>query len=286
MDLCDYYQVRALLEQTGFHFSRSKSQNFLSAAWVPEEMVRRADLSREDGVVEIGPGVGCLTEKLAEKAGKVLAYEVDLSLRPVLTVTLAGLDNVEVFFADVMSRELAQDVQRELLGLHPLVCANLPYHITTPVLTKLYRSRCFEKMILMVQKEVAQRLCARAGDREYGSLSLLTQWYARSAGILFTVPPECFIPRPKVSSAVVRLEMRDSPPSSVEEENFFAVVRAAFNQRRKTLSNALSGLRGKQRACEALQACGLDPEIRGENLTLEQFAQVADTLFKGEKDGT
>ena len=279
MDLCDYGQMRGLLEQAGFRFSKAKGQNFLTARWVPERIADEAGLGPEDGVVEIGPGVGCLTEQLARRAGAVLAYEVDTALRPVLERTLAGLENVQVLFGDVMGRNLADDAARMLPGLRWSVCANLPYSITTPVLTKLYQARCFASIMVMVQREVALRLCAGPGQKDYGAFSLLTRWYA-SPELLFTVGPECFVPRPKVHSAVVRLTMRPEPPAKVDETAFFRVVRAAFNQRRKTLANALDGLCGRERAAAAIAACGLDGNVRGEALGLEEFAALTNAIGK------
>ena len=278
MDLCDYNEMRALLADAGFRFSKSKGQNFLTARWVPERIADEADLGPGDGVVEIGPGVGCLTEQLAARAGRVLAYEVDEALKPVLARTLRGLENVEVLFADVMDRDLAADAEEMLPGLRHTVCANLPYSITTPVLTKLYQARCFDAIIVMVQKEVARRMCAEAGDSDYGAFTLLTQWYAEPS-LLFTVGPECFVPRPKVHSAVVRLTMRKAPPADVDEAAFFKVVRAAFNMRRKTLANALDGLCGRERAAAAIAACGFDGNIRGEALTLAQFAALTNEIY-------
>ena len=279
MDLCDYNRMRALLEEVGFRFSKAKGQNFLTAAWVPARIADEAGLGPGDGVVEIGLGVGCLTEQLAARARKVLAYEVDRALEPVLARTLAGLENVEVLFADVMDRDLAADAAEILPDLRWSVCANLPYSITTPVLTKLYQARCFETILVMVQKEVALRLCAHAGQADYGAFTLLTQWYAQPE-LLFEVGPECFVPRPKVRSAVVRLTMRHTPPAAVDEAAFFRVVRAAFNMRRKTLTNALDGVYGKERAAAAIAACGLDEKVRGEALSLEQFAALTNALEK------
>ena len=278
MDLCDYGQMRALLEDAGFRFSKAKGQNFLTAAWVPERIADEAGLGPGHGVAEIGPGVGCLTAQLARRAEQVLAYEVDETLRPVLARTLAGLDNIEVLFADVMRRDPAADAAQLLPGLRWSVCANLPYSITTPVLTKLYQARCFESILVMVQKEVARRMCAGAGEADYGAFSLLTQWYARPE-LLFEVGPECFVPRPKVHSAVVRLAMRRTPPEDVDEAAFFRVVRASFNQRRKTLVNALDGVCGKERARQALAACGLEEHTRGESLSLAAFAALTRAIY-------
>ena len=277
MDLCNYGLMKALLAETGFHFSKAKGQNFLTARWVPERIADESGLGPGDAAVEIGPGVGCLTEQLARRAERVLAYEVDQALRPVLARTLAGLENVEVLFADMMDRDLAADCEAMLPGLRRHVCANLPYSITTPVLTKLYRSRCFDTVTVMVQKEVARRMCAGAGQSDYGAFSLLTQWYAEPE-ILFEVGPECFMPRPKVRSAVVRLDMRASAPAAVDEAAFFRVVRAAFNMRRKTLANALDGLYGRERAGGAIALCGFDSHIRGESLSLADFAALTNAL--------
>ena len=279
MNLCDYNEMRPLLERAGFRFSKGKGQNFLTAAWVPERIADEAGLGPGSGVVEIGPGVGCLTERLAARAGRVLCYEVDRALEPVLAATVGDLSNVQIVFADVMDRDLAADAREMLPGLAWSVCANLPYSITTPVLTKLYQARCFESIMVMVQQEVAQRMCVGAGDKDYGAFSLLTEWYAQ-AETVFSVGPECFVPRPKVRSAVVRLKMRAAPPAEVDEAAFFRVVRSAFNQRRKTLPNALEGLCGKERAMEALKVCGFSQTARGETLSLADFAALTNELAK------
>jgi 16S rRNA (adenine1518-N6/adenine1519-N6)-dimethyltransferase len=273
MDLCDYRQMQQLLAAQGFHFSKAKGQNFLTASWVPQRIAEESGLDKQTGVVEIGPGVGCLTEQLALRAGKVVSFEVDELLRPVLAQTLAGHDNVEVVFGDVMRRDLAQEVSQSLAGLRPVLCANLPYNITTPVLTQIYEARCFETVTVMVQKEVAQRMCAAPGQKDYGAFTLLTQWYAQPE-LLFEVGPDCFVPQPKVTSAVVHMTMRTQPPVAVEEKALFRLVRAAFNQRRKTLVNALDGVCGKERARQALEACGFPPTVRGEALSLADFAAL------------
>jgi 16S rRNA (adenine1518-N6/adenine1519-N6)-dimethyltransferase len=273
MDLCDYKQMQQLLAAQGFHFSKAKGQNFLTASWVPQRIAEESGLDKQTGVVEIGPGVGCLTEQLALRAGKVVSFEVDELLRPVLAQTLAGHDNVEVVFGDVMRRDLAQEVSQSLAGLRPVLCANLPYNITTPVLTQIYEARCFETVTVMVQKEVAQRMCALPGQKDYGAFTLLTQWYAQPE-LLFEVSPDCFVPQPKVTSAVVHMTMRTQPPVAVEEKALFRLVRAAFNQRRKTLVNALDGVCGKERARQALEACGFSQTVRGEALSLADFAAL------------
>ena len=278
MDLCSYREIQELLSETeGFRFSKAKGQNFLTARWVPERIAEESGLDRETGVIEIGPGVGCLTEQLALRAGRVIAFEVDELLRPVLARTLAPYDNVEVVFGDVTRRDLRREAEEKLAGLRPVLCANLPYSITTPVLTQIYEARCFETVTVMVQKEVADRMCARAGGKEYGAFTLLTQWYGEPE-LLFTVGPECFMPRPKVTSAVIRIAMRKAPPVDTDEKALFRVIRAAFNQRRKTLVNALDGVCGREKAREALAACGFPDTIRGEALSLADFAALANAV--------
>jgi 16S rRNA (adenine1518-N6/adenine1519-N6)-dimethyltransferase len=282
MDLTNYKEVTALLERHGFRFSKSLGQNFLTAAWVPRRIAEEALIAPGDGVLEVGPGVGCLTVELAEKAERVLALELDERLRGVLSETLSERPNVSVVFADAVKADL-RSLCGEYFGGRPVrVCANLPYNVTSPLLTAFLKAGCFESVTVMVQKEVAARLCARPGTAEYGAFTLLVQWYAE-AEKLFDVPPDCFMPRPKVTSTVIRLCRRPSPPVRVrDEEFFFAVVRAAFNQRRKTLVNAVSaGMRNVERADveKALTEMGLSPTVRGEALSAEQFAVLSDTLY-------
>lgn len=277
MDLCNYKEIQAMLQANGFHFSKSKGQNFLTASWVPKRIAEESGLDRDTGVVEIGPGVGCLTEQLALRAGKVVAFEVDELLRPVLGVTMHPYENVEVVFGDVMRRDLKREVDERLGGLRPVLCANLPYNITSPVLTQIYEARCFDTVTVMVQKEVALRMCAGAGDKDYSAFSILTQWYAQPE-LLFDVGPGCFVPQPKVTSAVVNLKMREKPPVDCDEKLFFSLVRAAFNMRRKTLVNALSGVCGKEEAARAIEACGFSATVRGEALGIEEFAALTKAL--------
>lgn len=279
MNLCDYNEIQGLLRQTGFHFSKGKGQNFLTAAWVPERIAETAELDKNTGVVEIGPGVGCLTERLSRRAGRVAAFELDEKLRPVLEKTLAACGNVDIVFGDVMKTDLRRETEKRLEGLRPVLCANLPYNITTPVLKKIYLARCFDTVTVMVQKEVAERMCARAGEKDYGAFTLLTQWYARPA-LCFEVGAECFVPRPKVTSAVVHMKMRPAPPLDTDEAALMKVIRAAFSQRRKTLSNALSGVYGREEAKTAIAACGFSENVRGETLELADFAALTDELAK------
>ena len=281
MELCNAREMKALLEANGFHFSKAKGQNFLTAAWVPQRIAEEAGVGPDAGVLEVGPGIGPLTEQLCLRAGKVLAVELDRRLQPILAKTVGRFDNLELRFADVMELDLAQTVRESFPGLRPMACANLPYYITSPILTKLLESRAFESVTVMIQKEVAQRICAAPGSGEGGAFTVFCHWYA-APKMLFDVPPDCFLPRPKVTSTVITLKTRPAPPCPVADEAlFFRVVRAAFAQRRKTLANALSAgfpNLGKETITELLTACGLSPAVRGEALTIEQFAAVANAL--------
>ena len=203
-ELTDIDVIRDVLGRHGFHFSKSKGQNFLTASWVPEEIVDRACLDENTGVLEIGPGLGSLTVKLSEAAGKVLAVELDETLMPVLAETLQGCENTEVLFGNILKKDVAHLVEENFQGLRPVVCANLPYNVTTPLLTAFLEAECFESVTVMVQKEVAERMCAGPGSKDYGAFTLLVQWYTEPE-FLFPVPPHCFVPQPKVTSAVVRL---------------------------------------------------------------------------------
>lgn len=281
MDLCDINEIKQLLGPNGFHFSKSMGQNFLIAPWVPERIAAEAELDGQTGVLEVGPGVGCLTVQLAKKTGKVIAVELDKKLAPVLDITLADCPNAEAVFADVLKLDLSALVAEKLPGLRPVVCANLPYNITSPLLSAFLDAGCFETMTVMVQREVALRICARAGTADYGAFSIYVQWHAQPE-ILFDVSPECFMPRPKVTSSVLKLTARKAPPAEVKSEKFFfSVVRAAFNQRRKTLANALSaGLSGytKEQLADAIRASGLDERVRGEMLDIQKFAELSNKL--------
>lgn len=280
INLTDYGEIRALLSRHGFHFSKSLGQNFLTAAWVPQRIAEEAGLDDQTGVVEIGPGVGCLTVELARRAGRVVSIELDKALMPVLAETLTGCENVEVVFGDATRLDLKKLVSEELPGLRPVVCANLPYNVTSPLLTALIESGCFESITVMIQREVARRLCAGPGSADYGAFGLFVQWHCETE-LLFDVPPSCFMPQPKVTSSVIRLTRRERPPVEVRDEKLlFRVIRAAFNQRRKTLVNALSsglGL-GKEELTQMLEKLGYDPRLRGEALDLGGFAKIADEI--------
>lgn len=281
MNLTDIRDIKALLVRHGFHFSKSMGQNFLIQDWVPRDIADAAGLDETCGVLEIGPGIGPLTQQLALRAGKVAAVELDKALLPILAETLAEYDNVEIVPGDVMKLELSAFVADKLEGLTPYVCANLPYNITTPVLTKLLESGLFRSVTVMIQKEVAQRICASPGTADYGAFSLLCQYYAKCK-LLFAVPPSCFLPAPKVTSAVVRLEARETPPVDADPQALFRIIRAAFAQRRKTLLNGLSSAYGNQFSKEELKQiildCGLPESVRGEKLGLEEFAELTKRL--------
>ena len=280
MNLCDYHEIQALLTRHGFRFSRAKGQNFLVRDWVPQRIAEESGIDKTCGVLEVGPGVGPLTAALCERAGKVLAIEVDRSLQPVLDETLAGFDNVRVIFGDVLRMDLSALIREEFPGLRPAACANLPYYITTPVLSGLLECRFFSSVTVMVQKEVAQRICAAPGCSAYGAFTVFCNWYAVPE-MLFDVPPDCFVPRPKVTSAVLRLDVRETAPCSTDETLFFRVVRASFAQRRKTLLNGLAAgfpQFGKEQIAGALETCGISAVVRGETLGLSEFAAVANAL--------
>ena len=276
MNLTDYNEIQELLRRNGFRFSKSMGQNFLTAAWVPSDIAESAALDEKTGVLEIGPGVGCLTEQLAARAGRVLSVELDRSLAPVLRETMAPYPNVEILFGDILKQNIPAS------GLRPVVCANLPYNVTSPVLTALIRSGCFETITVMIQREVARRICAAPNTPDYGAFSLFVQWYTRPE-LLFDVPPHCFHPQPKVTSSVIRLTRRKEKPYAVSDEDLlFKIIRAAFNQRRKTLANALSSGLGCERATveQAQETIGLDVRIRGEALDLGSFVALTDEMVK------
>ena len=282
MRLTDINDIKSLLASHGFHFSKSMGQNFLTAAWVPEDIAEAAQLDENTGVLEVGPGIGCLTEQLALRAGKVVAVELDNALRPVLSQTLAGKNNVEIIFGDVLKQDIKGLVSEKMQGLRPVVCANLPYNVTSPLITAFLEAECFDSVTVMIQREVAKRICAKPATADYGAFTVLVNWYAEPE-MLFDVPPSCFIPQPKVTSSVIRLKTRSEPPVEVKDKAlFFRVVRAAFGMRRKTLTNALSANFNELNKADIenlLTACGFDPKIRGEVLSIGDFAAISDAIF-------
>ena len=283
IDVCNPAVIRELLAKYGFHFSKSKGQNFLTQRWVPERIVRASGIDKTCGVIEIGPGFGPLTQELCQKAGKVVAIEVDQTLQPVLRETVGEFSNLEILFADALKTDLPAMVAEEFSGLRPVACANLPYYITSPVLTKLLESRCFSLITVMVQKEVAQRICAAPGSGDYSAFTVLCNYHAQPE-LLFDVPASCFLPQPKVTSAVVCLKVRTEPPAELlDERTFFRTVRAAFAQRRKTLLNALSSgfsELGKSELAETLHTCSISPMVRGETLDIPSFAALSNALYR------
>lgn len=284
MNLCNINDIKALLGRHGFHFSKSMGQNFLIEDWVPQQIAEASGAAPENGVMEIGPGIGPLTSQLAKRAGKVAAVELDRSLLPILGETMAPYDNVTIVPGDVMKLDLDAFVEEHLSGLTPMVCANLPYNITTPVLTALIESHRFSAITVMIQREVALRICAVPGTADYGAFSVYCQYYT-DPSLLFEVPPECFLPAPKVTSAVIRMVPRIEPPVQVcDEALFFRLVKAAFAQRRKTLLNALSSGLGSQIPKEELRTileeCSLPADIRGERLGIQDFAALTAAICK------
>lgn len=282
MKLTDINEIKALLERHNFRFSKSKGQNFLIADWVPQSIAEGAELDDETGVLEVGPGIGCLTEQLSKRAKKVVSVELDKTLMPILAETLKGCENVEVIFADVLKLDLKKLVSEEFAGLHPAICANLPYNVTSPLLTAFIEAGCFDSITVMIQREVARRICAPANTADYGAFGVFVQWYCETE-LLFDVPPSCFIPQPKVTSSVIRLKKRTAPPVPVQDEKLmFRIIRAAFNQRRKTLINAVSSQISdisKEEIETALVSCAFDARIRGEALSIGDYAKIADKIW-------
>ncbi len=272
-----------VLQKHDFHFQKKYGQNFLIDPHVLNKIIDAADVGRDDFVLEIGPGIGTMTQYLAERAGRVLAVEIDHNLIPILRETLAEYDNVEVRQGDILKEDIAA-IAREYNGGKPIkVVANLPYYITTPIIMGLFESHVpLANVTVMVQKEVAERMRAKPGTKDYGALSLAVQYYAEPY-LAANVPPNCFIPRPNVGSAVVRLTCLARPPVEVADERLmFRLIRASFNQRRKTLQNGLANSGeldfSKEEIGQAIQAVGLPPDIRGEKLGLAEFAALADAL--------
>ena len=280
-----------IIQKYEFDFQKRFGQNFLIDTHVLEKIVRAADISKEDFVLEIGPGIGTMTQYLAEAAKRVTAVEIDDNLIPILEETLKDYDNVSVIHGDILKLDLNRLVQEQNDGKPIKVVANLPYYITTPIIMGLFESRVpLINITVMVQKEVADRMQAGPGTKDYGALSLAVQYYA-SPYIAANVPPNCFITRPKVGSSVIRLTKHEKKPVNVDnEELFWKLIRASFNQRRKTLQNGLNNspeiTLTKETIAQAIESLGWSPTVRGETLTLEQFAQLANCLSgMGGNDG-
>ena len=274
-----------VIKKYEFCFQKKFGQNFLIDGHVLDKIIAGAGVTKDDRVLEIGPGIGTMTQYLAEAAGKVVAVEIDRNLLPILQETLADYDNVKVIHADVLSLDLEKLVQEENGGRPIKVVANLPYYITTPIIMALFEQHVpLANVTVMVQKEVAARMKSGPGSKDYGALSLAVQYYAEPY-IVANVPCNCFMPRPNVDSAVIRLTRYEEPPVQVKDEKMlFKIIRASFNQRRKTLQNGLNNSSElnftKDQIAAAIAEAGFSPSVRGEALTLEQFAKLTDILLK------
>ena len=283
INVCDIGVMKPLLTEHGFHFSKAKGQNFLIAPWVPERIAEDSGVNETVGVLEIGPGIGPLTQQLCLRAKKVCAVELDTRLKPILEKTVGQFTNLDILWDDVLKQDVKALVAEKFAGLTPMACANLPYYITTPILSALLEAECFDRVTVMVQKEVAQRIAAKPGTADYGAFTVFCQFYAQPE-YLFDVPPHCFVPQPKVMSGVISLKVRKELPWEIADKAlFFRVVRASFAMRRKKLSNGLaSGFPelGKTGAEEVLASVGFDANVRGETLDIPAFAAIANEIHR------
>ncbi len=281
LELTDIGTIKALLARHGFHFSKALGQNFIVNPSVCPRMADESGIDSENGVIEIGAGIGVLTAELAKRAKKVVCIELDSKLLPILDETLADFDNIEIINADVLKTDLAALIEEKFGGMPVYVCANLPYYITSPVIMTLLESRLPLKAVtVMVQREAAQRLCAPVGSRLSGAVTVAVDYYAE-ARKLFDVSAGSFMPAPKVDSSVIRLDIREKPGIEVSDEKlFFSMVHAAFSQRRKTASNSISSGTGIPKAvvAEAIERCGFPPAVRAESMTAEQLAALCEAL--------
>ena len=281
VNVCDIQVMKPLLQEHGFRFSKAKGQNFLIASWVPESIAREAGVDKDAGVLEIGPGIGPLTQQLCLRAGRVCAVELDTRLKPLLDITVGEFSNLEILWADALKLDLPGLVREKLGGLRPMACANLPYYITTPILAALLEADCFDSVTVMVQKEVAQRIAAAPGTPDYGAFTVLCQYYAEPE-LLFDVPAHCFLPQPKVTSAVIRLKVRKNRSwGEADREIFFRTVRASFAMRRKKLSNGLAAgfpELGKAGAEAVILRAGFPENVRGETLGIPEFVRIANAI--------
>ncbi len=272
-----------ILQKYQFTFQKKFGQNFLIDTHVLDKIIRAAEISKEDMVLEIGPGIGTMTQYLAEAARQVAAVEIDRNLMPILSETLKGYDNVSVINEDVLKLDIAKLAERENSGRPVKVVANLPYYITTPIIMGIFENHVpVESITVMVQKEVADRMQTGPGSKDYGALSLAVQYYAKPY-IVANVPPNCFMPRPKVGSAVIRVTRYDTPPVHVQDERLmFDIIRASFNQRRKTLVNGLNNSDRlklpKEVIINAVEQLGKGADVRGEALTLQEFAALSNDI--------
>ena len=283
IDVCDIQIMKPLLAQHGFHFSKAKGQNFLIARWVPERIAEKAGVDAAAGVLEIGPGIGPLTQQLALRAGRVCAVELDKRLEPILNMTVGEFENLEIIWDDVLKQDVPKLVAEKFPGLRPLACANLPYYITSPILSALLEAECFQAVTVMVQKEVALRIAAKPGTADYSAFTVFCQYYAQPE-ILFDVPAHCFLPQPKVTSAVVTLKTYDTCPWDIDDKaTFFRTVKASFAMRRKKLLNGLAAgfsELGKEALAEIIAQCGFDENVRGETLSIAEFAALSNAIYR------
>jgi 16S rRNA (adenine1518-N6/adenine1519-N6)-dimethyltransferase len=285
-DIATPIRTQEILKKHGFSFKKSLGQNFLIDPNILRNIVSKADLTKESAAIEIGPGIGALTEHLARTAGKVVAFEIDQRLLPVLEDTLSPYDNIKVIHSDILKADVSQVIKDELNEYKDImVVANLPYYVTTPILMKLIMDRLpIRGFVVMMQKEVADRITAKPGTKEYGSLSIAIQYYME-AEVAMVVPKTVFMPQPNVDSAVIRLTKRTEVPVTVIDEDFlFEVSRGSFVQRRKTIYNNLqsslpNGKERKEDILQALESAGVDPTRRGETLSIEEFGKLADALY-------
>ncbi len=282
MNLCDPLVIKSILSRHGFKFSKSLGQNFLKDETVPKRIAELSLAEEAGNVLEIGPGMGCLTKELCRCSGKVVALELDRALFPVLEDTLSEYKNLELVQGDVLKTNLSVLCSEKFGNRKAVACANLPYYITTPAITALIDSHAFGRITLMVQLEVANRICATPGTPDYSAFTIYVQYWTRPE-LLFEVPSDSFIPKPKVDSAVIRLTPLESPSVSTKDGKlFFKLVRAAFNMRRKTLVNALMPVLGeklgKEEITSTLKSLGFDEKIRGERLSLSGFAMLTDEV--------
>lgn len=276
-DLTSPKVISELCKHYGFSFKKSYGQNFLTDSSV---LFKIAEEAGKEGVLEIGPGFGTLTAALAQKAEKVVSVEIDQTLDRVLKDTLAGFDNIKIKFEDIMKTDIEKLISEEFPNKKVSVAANLPYYVTTPILMKLLEGEYpFEKIIVMVQKEVAERIVAKPGGKDYGAITLAVEYYSEPEIIAY-VPAESFVPSPKVDSAVVSMRIRSKPPVDVDKKMFFRVVKASFAQRRKTLANSLAngGICSKEKLNEITEKMGYDGNVRGETLGIEDFAYITNEL--------
>ncbi|TYS61769.1 16S rRNA (adenine(1518)-N(6)/adenine(1519)-N(6))-dimethyltransferase RsmA [Sutcliffiella horikoshii] len=285
-DIATPKRTKEILDKYGFSFKKSLGQNFLIDTNILRNIVEYGEVSEKTAAIEIGPGIGALTEQIAKRAGKVFAFEIDQRLLPILEDTLSPYDNVTVIHKDILKADVTELIGEELKAFEEVrVVANLPYYVTTPIIMKLLQEGLPLKSItVMLQKEVAERMAAKPGSKEYGSLSIAVQYYTQAETVMI-VPKTVFVPQPNVDSAVIRLVVREEPPVRVKDEDFFfEVVRASFGQRRKTILNNLTsnlpdGKVKKQGIEAALANTSIDPRRRGETLSIEEFGALSDELF-------